>query len=185
MTRLTAVDPATASGKTKELFDGVQKQLGSVPNLYRTAGNSSAALEGLLSLSGALGKGSLGPKLGNKLALLVAETNQCNYCLSAHSYLGEHMAKLTADEMSQARNAVSDDPKTQAALQYARTLVLKRGLVNDADVAAVKDAGYTDGQIAEIVGHVVVNIFTNYLNNTAGTEIDFPVVTAHIAVAAN
>jgi uncharacterized peroxidase-related enzyme len=176
MTRLTAVAPETATGKVKELFTAVEGKLGSVPNMMRTMGNSAAVLEGYLNLSGALGKGSLGAKTGELLAIAVAESNQCGYCLAAHTYIGTNLAHIDAPALSDARSAQSADAKTQAALQFAQTLVAKKGLVNDADVAAVKAAGYNEGEIGEIVGHVALNIFTNYFNNTANTTVDFPAV---------
>lgn len=183
MTRLTAVAPETANGKVKELFTAIEGKLGTVPNMMRTMGNSAAVLEGYLNLSGALGKGSLGAKTGELVAMAVAESNQCGYCLAAHTYIGTNLAHIDAAALSDARHAQAADGKTQAALQFAQTLVAKKGLVDDADVAAVKAAGYTEGEIGEIVGHVALNIFTNYFNNTANTKIDFPAVTTLQAVA--
>ncbi|MBL7846243.1 MAG: carboxymuconolactone decarboxylase family protein [Cyclobacteriaceae bacterium] len=179
MTRLQALSPEQASGKTKELFNGIQGKLGMVPNMMRTMGNSSAVLEGYLQLSGALGHGTLGAKTGELIALAVAESNACDYCLSAHSFIGEKLVGIDIPSLTAAREGKSNNPKTDAALKFARALVAKRGSVTDADVAAVKAAGYTDGEVGEIVAHVALNIFTNYLNKTAQTTIDFPVVTAH------
>lgn len=176
MSRLQALNPETATGKTKELFDGIQSKLGMVPNMMRTMGNSPAVLEAYLDLSGALGSGTLGAKTGELLASTIAETNQCNYCLSAHDYIGQNLIKIPAGELEAARNGESQDPKAQAAISFARTLVSKQGQVNDQDVQAVKAAGYTEGEIGEIVAHVALNVFTNYFNNTAKTEIDFPVL---------
>ncbi|PRX54897.1 carboxymuconolactone decarboxylase family protein [Flagellimonas meridianipacifica] len=178
MTRLNALNPEVATGKTKELFNGIQSKLGMVPNMMRTMGNSSAVLEGYLNLSGALGKGSLGSKLGELIALTVAEANQCNYCLSAHSFIGEKLVRIDADSLEQAREGKNRDTKIQAALAFAQVLVAKRGQVSDEDIEAVKAAGYTEGEVGEIVAHVALNVFTNYFNNTADTVIDFPVVEA-------
>jgi len=136
--------------------------------------NSSAVLEGYLNLSAALGTGTLGAKTGELLASTIAERNQCNYCAAAHDYIGQNLVKIPANEIEAARHGTSNDPKAQAAITFARTLVSKQGLVNDEDVSSVKNAGYTDGEVAEIVGHVALNIFTNYFNNTAQTVIDFP-----------
>ena len=178
MTRLTALDPKEATGRSKELFDGIQAKLGMVPNMMRTMGNSAAVLEGYLNLSDALGKGSLGGKLGELIALAVAESNACNYCLSAHSFIGEKLVKIDTDSLSQAREGKNSDAKIEAALTFAKALVQKGGRVANEDVQAVKEAGYTDGQVGEIVAHVALNVLTNYFNNTAETEIDFPVVEA-------
>jgi uncharacterized peroxidase-related enzyme len=178
MTRLNALNPDQASGKTKELFNVVNSKFGVVPNMMRTMGNSPAFLEGYLNLSGALSGGSLGAKTGALIALTVAESNSCNYCLSAHTYLGANLAKLDTEAMDAARLGKSTDAKTGAVLQFAQTLVAKRGRVNDADVAAIRAAGITEGEVGEIVGHVALNILTNYFNNTANTQIDFPMVEA-------
>jgi uncharacterized peroxidase-related enzyme len=181
MTRLKALSPEEASGKTKELFNGIQSKLGMVPNMMRTMGNSSAVLEGYLNLSGALGHGTLGAKTGELIALAVSETNACDYCLSAHSFIGEKLVGIDTPSLTLAREAKSSDPKIEAALTFAKVLVNKKGAVNDADINAVKSAGFTDGQVGEIVAHVALNVFTNYFNLTAKTQIDFPVVSAYEA----
>jgi uncharacterized peroxidase-related enzyme len=178
MTRLKALRPEDATGKTKELFNGVQSKLGMVPNMMRTMGNSSAVLEGYLNLSGALGHGTLGAKTGELIALAVAESNTCDYCLSAHSFIGEKLVGIDTPSLTAAREGNNSHAKIDAALKFAQALVTKRGSVNDMDVNTVKAAGYTDGEVGEIVAHVALNILTNYLNKTAQTDIDFPVVTA-------
>ncbi len=183
MKRLNALSPDQASGKTKELFNAINSKLGVIPNMMRTMGNSPALLEGYLNLSGALGGGKLGGKTGELIALAVAEANACNYCLSAHTFLGANIAKLDIETMEAARMSTSKDAKTNALLKFAQILVEKRGLVNDADVSAVKAAGATEGEVGEVVGHVALNILTNYFNNTANTEIDFPVIEAHTPAA--
>jgi uncharacterized peroxidase-related enzyme len=179
MTRLTALSPEQATGKTKELFKTIEANLGMVPNMMRTMGNSSAALEGYLNLSGALSGGTLGAKTGELIALAVAESNSCNYCLSAHTYIGANLVKIDADTLTAARHGNATDAKTDAILKFAKTLVSKKGLVNDEDVVTVKAAGITEGEVGEIVGHVALNILTNYFNNIANTDIDFPVITAN------
>lgn len=176
MTRLEAVKPENATGKTKELFNGIQSKLGMVPNMMRTMGNSSAVLEGYLNLSGALGHGTLGGKTGELIALAVAESNACDYCLSAHSFIGEKLVGIEIPALASAREGLSNNAKTDAALKFAQALVAKKGSVDDAEIKSVKAAGYTDGEVAEIIAHVALNIFTNYLNKTANTVIDFPVV---------
>ena len=178
MTRLKAVSPDEATGKTKELFNAIQGKLGLVPNMMRTMGNSPALLEGYLNLSGALSHGKLGAKTGELLALAISQKNNCDYCLSAHTFIGEKLVHIDAGTLQSARNANADDAKTDAILKFANVLVNKQGLVNDADVDTIKAAGLTDGEIGEIVGHVALNVLTNYFNNTANTSIDFPVVNA-------
>src|SRR5229473_7801754 len=160
------------------LLQAVEKQLGVVPNLFRLVGNSPAALEGYLGLNGALAKGALEAPTRERIALAVAEINGCNYCLSAHTYLGKNLAKLSDIEISANRDGHSADAKADAAVGFAVKLVNARGHVSDADIRAVKDAGYNDAQVIEIVLHVALNTLTNYVNEVAKTEIDFPVVTA-------
>lgn len=178
MTRLKALHPDEATGKSKELFNGIQNKLGMVPNMMRTMGNSSAVLEGYLNFSDALGKGTLGAKLGELIALSVAESNSCDYCLSAHTFIGGKLMKIEEDALIKARSGQNDDQKIAAALQFSKALVTSKGIVSSEDLQAVKAAGYTDGEIGEIVAHVALNILTNYFNNTAQTEIDFPEVKA-------
>ena len=176
MTRLKALNPEEATGKTKELFNAVQGKMGLVPNMMRTMGNSPAVLEGYLNFSGALSHGTLGTKTNELLALAIAEANSCDYCLSVHSYIGEKLIKMDNETILAARSANAANPKTNATLQFAKTLVAKNGHVSGQDINAVKEAGLTDGEIAEAVAHVGLNILTNYFNNTANTEIDFPQV---------
>lgn len=162
----------------KPLLQAVSKQLGSVPNLFRVVANSPAALEGYLGLNGALGKGSLASKTRERIALAVAEINGCNYCLAAHSYLAKNLAKLDDAEIAANRAGASNDAHADAAVRFAARVAIERGHVSDADVAAVKAAGYDDAQIVEIVLHVTLNTLTNYINEVARTDIDFPVVSA-------
>ncbi|MGL2967349.1 carboxymuconolactone decarboxylase family protein [Flavobacterium sp. XGLA_31] len=176
MTRLQALNPETTTGKTKELFNAVQSKLGIVPNMMRTMGNSDAVLEGYLNLSGALSKGKLNNRTGELIALAVAESNNCLYCTAAHTFIGENLLKTDLSVLEAARAGESADSKTKAILKLAKTLVSKNGQVNDEDVTTAKNAGITDGEIAEVVAHVALNILTNYFNNTANTEVDFPAV---------
>ena len=173
--RLTALDPAQATGKAKELLDAVQASLGLTPNMTRTMAQSAAVLEGYLGLSGALGHGTLTAKVRERIALAVGEANGCQYCVSAHTAIGK-MVGLSTNDILASRQAHGDDAKTTAALTFAHLLVQKRGEVTDAEVSAVRTAGYSEGEIGEIVANVALNLFTNYFNHVAGTEIDFPTV---------
>lgn len=179
MTRI--VTPATvadAPAASQPLLEAVNKQLGVVPNLFRMVGNSPAALEGYLSLMGALGKGELPAQTRERIALVVAQVNGCDYCLSAHTYLGKNVAKLDETEIIANRNGGSNDPKAAAAVLFAKQVADARGRVLDTDLDAVKAAGYSDAAVIEIVLNVALNIWTNYINTVAGTQIDFPVVHA-------
>ena len=166
---------------SRPLLEAVKKQLGVAPNLFRLVANSPAALEGYVALIGALAKGALPPATRERIALAVAEVNACDYCLSAHTYLGKNLAKLSEAEIAANRDGMSSDSKADAAVRFAVKLVKTRGHVSDADVQAVKKAGYNDAQVIEIVLHVALNTLTNYVNEVAKTEIDFPVVTAKAA----
>ncbi len=177
MPRLKAIETAEADPKAKALLGSVQKKLGMTPNLMRTMANSPAVLEAYLAFGSALGKGSLPAKLREQIALTVGELNGCQYCLSAHSALGK-MVGLSDEEIADSRRGVSPDRKTEAALQFARKVVTERGWVTDEDVAHLRSAGASDAELSEIVGAVALNIFSNYFNHVAGTEVDFPEVEA-------
>jgi uncharacterized peroxidase-related enzyme len=177
MTRLNLpANIESAPAASKPLLQAVEKQLGLVPNLFRLAANSPAALEGYLGMSGALAKGSLPAPTRERIALAVAEINGCGYCLSAHAFLGREFAKLDEAEIAANRNGRSNDAKADAAVRFAAQVAKQRGHVGAEDVEAVKAAGYSDAQIVEIVQHVALNTWTNYLNEVAQTPIDFPVV---------
>jgi uncharacterized peroxidase-related enzyme len=173
--------PATidaAPAAAKPMLDAVKKKLGIAPNLFRLVANSPAALEGYLGLMEALGKGTLPAATHERIALAVAEINGCSYCLSAHTYLGRNVAKLDDAEIAANREGTSNDANAEAAVRFAASVANARGHVSDADVRAVKAAGYDDAQVVEIVLHVALNTWTNYVNEVGGTEIDFPLVTA-------
>ncbi|MCX6597776.1 MAG: carboxymuconolactone decarboxylase family protein [Acidobacteria bacterium] len=182
MQRIQAVDQTTATGKAKQLLDGVEAKLGFAPLMMRTMASSPAVLDGYLRFAGALAAGKLSGQLGEQIALAVAEANRCGYCLSAHSTLGK-MAGLTEPVISRNRRAQSDDPAVEAVLRFAQTVVVQKGEVSDEALAAVRAAGYGDAEISEIVAHVALNIFTNYFNIVAATEVDFPVVTPGVITA--
>jgi len=173
MNRLTQLDPSQATGKTKALFDGVQAKLGAVPNLFRVFGNSTAALEGYLNLSGALAGGVLNAKVREQIALAVAEINDCTYCRNAHTYIGGLLG-LSEREMTNARKFAATDDRTEAILNLARSIVVQRGELSDAEFQAARAADLTDAEIVETVSNVAVNILTNYLNHVAQTVVDFP-----------
>lgn len=174
----TPASIAAAPEASRALLEGVKKQLGVAPNLFRMVANSPAALQGYVGLLGALGKGALPGATHERIALAIAEFNACDYCLSAHTYLGKNVAKLDDSEIAANRDGSSSDAKANAAVHFARKVAQLRGQVSDDDVRTVRAAGYTDGEIVEIVQHVALNTWTNYVNNVAHTEIDFPLVTA-------
>jgi uncharacterized peroxidase-related enzyme len=172
---------AAAPPAAQPILEGVQKQLGSVPNLFRVVANSPAALAGYTGLNAALGKGSLDAKTRERIAVAIAEVNGCAYCLSAHTYISRNQHKQDDAEITANRHGRSNDPTADAAVRFAVRVAEARGHVADADLAAVHAAGFDDGQIVEIVLHVALNTLTNYVNEVAQTAIDFPVVALRAA----
>jgi uncharacterized peroxidase-related enzyme len=180
MNRITQLDPAQATGKTKQLFDVVQAEFGIVPNLFRVLGNAPAALEGYLNFSGALAEGSLSAEVREQIALTVAESNMCSYCLSAHAFVSGR-AGLTGKEIADARHAIASTAKIDAILKLARNIVVQRGEIGDPDLEHAHACGLTDSEIVETVANVALNILTNYVNHVARTLVDFPEVKLGLA----
>ncbi|HEX5377072.1 MAG TPA: carboxymuconolactone decarboxylase family protein [Phenylobacterium sp.] len=177
MSRIAIPSRENAPAAAQPLLDAVEKQLGVVPNLFRLLALSPNILQGALGLSGATAK-ALDVKTRERIAIAVAQVNGCDYCLSAHTYLGLNLAKIDDAEIALNRRGASADPKAHAAVRFAAKVAETRGKVADADLKAVRDAGFTDAQIVEIVGLVTENVLTNFVNNVAQTDIDFPVVRA-------
>ena len=177
MSRLAIPAREDAPVKSQPLLDAVEKQLGVVPNLFRLVGASPAALEGYLGLNGAIGR-TLDAKTRERIALAIAQANGCDYCLSAHTYLGLNLAKIDEVEIALNRAGHSGDAKADAAVVFARKVLDTRGRVRDADIAEVRLAGFSEAQVIDIVASVALNVLTNYVNNVAQTDIDFPVILA-------
>ena len=181
MSRISIPTVEQSLEASKPLLAAVQKSLGVTPNLMKLVGHSPAALEGYLALSGATGKGKLSAQLRERIALAIAEYNGCDYCLSAHDYLGQNVAKLSRAELDAARDGHSEDAQVEAALRFALQVAQTRGRVSDADLATLRLAGFDEASVIEIVVNVALNVLTNYVNNVAHTDIDFPQVTAKMA----
>lgn len=177
MSRIHPLTLENPSVRVKPLFDAVQRALGSVPNMMRTMAQGPAVLEGYLSLSGALAKGTLGAKASEQIALLTAEQNGCAYCASAHTALGK-LHGLSEADIEAAREGRAVTARTQAALTLAQSVIETRGHIDDATLRAARESGLSDGEIGEVVAHVALNVFTNYFNSVAATEVDFPAVRA-------
>lgn len=177
MPNLQPLDPSEATGRVKELLEGVRREFGRIPNLFQTMARSPAVLESYFGISGALAKGGLPLQLRERIALTVAELNGCEYCLAAHSATGKSVG-LKEKELAESRRGKAQDPGTKAALQFARSLVTNRGWATNGELSRLREAGYGDEDILEIVAVVVLNIFTNYVNHIAQTVVDFPRVEA-------
>ena len=175
MSRLQTIDPSTTSGKAKSLLDGVKAKLGIVPNMTRVMANSPAVLEAYLGFSGALAGGYLNPKIREQIALVTAQENHCNYCLSAHTAVGK-LVGLKEDQILASREGNGGNDKATAALTFAKQVLESKGRVSETDIEAVRAAGFSDGEIAEIIGQVALNVFTNYFNEATSVDIDFPKV---------
>jgi uncharacterized peroxidase-related enzyme len=157
------------------ILDAIEKQFGVVPNLFRLLALSPAALSGFVALNSANAK-ALDVRTRARIAIAVAQVNGCDYCLSAHTYLALNLAKLAPEDAALARQGRSVDHQAGVAVRFARLVAEKRGRVSDAELNAVRVAGYSDAQVVEIVALVAENVLTNFLNTVAETDIDFPVV---------
>ncbi|MGE6786585.1 carboxymuconolactone decarboxylase family protein [Ensifer adhaerens] len=173
MSRINLVDPASATGPSAEPLAEIRSAFGVTPNMFRAVANSPAALASMWGSFGALGNGRLGAKLGEQIAVAVADRNDCHYCLAAHTALGRK-AGASAEEMTNAQRGKSSDPRTAAALAFAQKLVEARGQVSDTDVRSLRDAGFDDQDVVEIIAHVALNLFTNYVNVALAVPVDFP-----------
>lgn len=177
MQRISALELSDAPAESRPLLDAVQRKLGVTPNLFRTLAHSPVALRAYLQQSQALSAGALSAQLRERIALATAGANGCNYCASAHAFIGKGLG-IAADEAARNIRGEAADARAQAVLSFVRAIIDTRGHVADEPLRAVRDAGFTDAEIVEIVANVAMNIFTNYFNHVAGTEVDFPFVRA-------
>jgi uncharacterized peroxidase-related enzyme len=175
MSRVPLIDAGNTTADRQALLAQVHGAFGATPNMFRAVANSPAALQSMWGAFGALGAGVIPAKLGEQIAVAVADRNACEYCLAAHTAQGRK-AGASAEEMSAAQGGDAADPKTAAALRFALQLVEARGQVGDADVQAVRAAGYSDQEIVEILAHVALNLYTNYVNVAFAVPVDFPAV---------
>lgn len=183
MPRIQPLEPEAAKPKAAELLTAIQRQFGVVPNLFKTLAHAPSVLGGYLNFIKSLGAGKLSAALREQIALAVAGANRCGYCASAHTAIAKQ-AGLDTRELGRNLNGKSEDPHTQAVLTFVNRVVTSRGNVTDADLAQVRAAGVSDGEIVEIIANIAINIFTNYFNLVTGTEVDFPVVDVGQARAA-
>lgn len=175
MSRITVVTNESASAEQRALLDAIQGQLGMVPNFLKVLANSPAALKAFLGLHGIAGAGSLNLQTRERIALALAEQNSCEYCLSAHSAIGRQ-AGLNGDEILANRSGSSQDAKAAVAVRFARSLAEHKGEVTTAELIEMREAGYSDADIVEVITHVGMNILTNILGKASRVEIDFPKV---------
>ncbi|QNN46536.1 peroxidase-related enzyme [Thermomonas brevis] len=167
------LESQSAPAASQPLLAQIQQAFGATPNMFKAVANSPAALQSMWAAFGALGKGSLGARLGEQIAVAIANRNRCEYCLAAHTVLGQNAGASAAD-MAAAQVGTSSDARTAAALDFALKVVERRAQVDDADIAGLRKAGFDDGQIVEILAHVALNLFTNYINVALDIPVDFP-----------
>ena len=180
MARITQISDAAATPEAAALFTAIKGKIGMVPNLYRVAANQPAVLAGMLGLNEALAGGSFDARTREAIALAVAGANSCDYCASAHAAISAGL-KVSPEAIDAHLGGRSDDPRTASILRLALVIVQARGIVENADLDAARDAGLSDSEIVETIANVVANIFTNYLNHVAETDIDFPTRKARAA----
>lgn len=173
MPRLNVVEPGQAEGKVKQLFDGFEKKLGKVINIFKGLGNSAAALQGYVGLSSALAGGELSAEDREAVYLAVSERNKCNYCVSAHAMLASK-AGISDEKIAEFRKGTSSDERIQSMIEFAFQVMDSNGFVKDAEIEAVRQAGYSDAQITEIIAFIALATYTNLFNHVFDTELDFP-----------
>ncbi|HEX5372337.1 MAG TPA: peroxidase-related enzyme [Aquabacterium sp.] len=164
-----------APAASQPILTQIHQAFGATPNMFKAVANSPAALQSMWAAFGALGGGTLGARLGEQIAVAIANRNRCEYCLAAHTVLGQQ-AGASAAEMAAAQAGHSDDPRTAAALRFALKVVSERAQVSDGDVAELHEVGFQDEQVVEILAHVALNLYTNYINVALGVPVDFPKV---------
>lgn len=180
MSRIQLVDPAATTPNRQALLEQINRAFGATPNMFKAVANSPAALKSMWGSFGALSNGVLGAKLGEQIAVAIADRNGCEYCLAAHTVLGKGAGVSEAD-MASAQAGRSSDPRTAAALGFALKVVSDRGQVSSHDIAALRAAGFDDEHIVEILAHVALNLFTNYVNVAFDVPVDFPKVALRAA----
>lgn len=175
MARINIVTPESANAEQAALYTAIQSKLGMVPNFLKVFANSPAALKAFLGLHGIAGDGSLDAQTRERIALALAQQNSCEYCLSAHTAIGRKVG-LNGAEIEANRAGTSQDAKAAVAVRFARSLVANMGEVTTAELIEMREAGYSESDIVEVITHVGMNILTNMLGKAGRVDIDFPKV---------
>jgi uncharacterized peroxidase-related enzyme len=175
MSRLAAPAPADVPAAAQRTLDSIGAQFGFVPNMFQTLASNPAVLDVVTGLQTSLSR-VLDAKTRHTIALAVSQANGCDYCLAVHTYVSSELGGMSSDDIDLARAGSSTDPRRAAVARFAQQVVESRGQVGDADLAAVRGAGYTDGQILAIVTVAVQALLTNFINNVNQTDIDIPAV---------
>ena len=175
MSRLKPIQTNGAASELKRSLRNSRLKLDQAPRFLQIMANSPASLRAYIRADAALLRGQLTPRQRQQVALAVAEINGSSYSLSAHYDAGKSLG-LTEEEMQLARNATATDPKAETMLRFTQAVVLQRGDISDEDFQALRNAGFTDAEVVEIVANIALNIFSNYFNSVAKTEVDFPLL---------
>lgn len=176
MERIPALPPERAAGKSKELYEVINKKLGMIPNMMRVMGNSPAVLNGYLSFSNALGQSSIGARICELIALAVSGRNNCIYCKTAHAFIAAKIYGIDPDTIQKAIKGKSDNKRVQAVLAFVIQLIENGGKVSDDFIHALKKEGFDIGAITEIIAYTALITLTNFINNASGAEVDFPYI---------
>lgn len=182
MSRIQPINPDQAPDAAKPMLAAINQKLGRTPNIFKTMALAPSVLEFYVGASGAMAKSSLPAAMREQIALACAGMNGCDYCASAHTAIGKG-AGLSDAQTSNALHGKADDAKAQAAVTFTRQLLANPQQVSDAQVNALRQAGFNDAQVLEIVGVIALNVFTNFFNHTAGTDVDFEPAVSTKAVA--
>lgn len=172
MPRLNVVKPENASGENKKIYDDLIQQKGKIFNIFQGMANSPAALKAYLSMSSVLAEGELSPEEREIVYLAVSEHNGCRYCASAHSLVAKQVG-LSDEAILAARRFEAPNDKHEALLQFVKRVIQTKGFVDDKHLASVREAGYSDGQITEVIGYIGLATFSNLFNHVHDTTLDF------------
>lgn len=173
MSRLNVVTPELASDEQSELFGAIRAKLGGVPNFLKVIANSPAALRAFLGLHVIAGDGTLDPQTRERIALALAEQTGCQYCVSAHTAIGRK-AGLDSAEIDANRSGTSHNARAAAAVKFARSIAENHGDVSNGELLGLRNAGFDDAQIVEIITHTAMNLLTNFVGKISRVDIDFP-----------
>jgi len=179
MARLTIPTMETAPEGSRRILESVQKQAGFAPAVLRVVANSPTALKALIDYQMTLAS-TLDEKTRQAIQIAVTAVNSSPYCMIAHSFVAVKVQNSTTEEVERNKMGDSSDPKSAAAVKFAQKMMSERGLVSDEDLVAVRDAGYSDADIIDIIFVSVQALITNFVNNVANTEADFPVVSGAV-----
>ena len=157
---------------TQKIFDGLKQKIGMVPNIYAAIAHSPVMLKALLAYGETIKSGEFSPKETEAIALTTGEENSCQYCLSAHSAIAQKLG-FNEQEIVQLRKGGIEDTKLKALTALTREIVAQRGYPSHGLIEEFFSVGYSQAALAELIGLISLNIFTNYFNHIAKTEIDF------------